>query len=464
MVESLSPGRCVLFHNPEAKIDIRHSNNAMPRVLLITYYFPPSGGPGVQRMLKFARYLESFDWEPVVLTVRDGAYPARDPTLTDEIPATVGVHRTSSWDPYRWYARFMGKDPDEAVSVGFLDDDEPGIKERLARWVRANIFLPDARVGWVPFAVRRGQKLLSDQSIDTIVTSGPPHSTHLIGRMLHRWSGVSWAADFRDPWTDIDYYSELPMTRWARFIDRVLERTVLDDADRIISVSRDWCRLLGEKTTTPTVLIRNGFDPEDFESIRPAASDGFVISHVGNLLPARNPEELWRVLGRLYRSGEISELRIRFVGNVDGSVRRSVKNAGLRPVTEYVPYVPHEKALAYMVGSTLLLLTINRSGGSEFEGHIPGKLYEYLGSGRPVLGIGAERAEVARILEETNGGKMVDFGDAAAIEELVGDYYADWSQGKSLQRSSGSALEPFTRQHQTEQLAALLTELKHGNG
>lgn len=432
----------------------------MPRVLLVTYYFPPSGGSGVQRMLKFTRYLRRHGWEPVVLTVEDGAYPEYDPTLMNDVPEGVEVRRTNSWNPFQWYARLMGKDSKNAVVVGSLGKEESGFRERLARWVRGNIFVPDARVGWLPYAVRGGQKLLDDLSIQAIVSSGPPHSTHLVARTLSRRSGVPWIADFRDPWTDMDYYNNLPMTRWAHRLNTHLEQSVLDEAAHLTTVSNSWCQLFGRKTTTPITLIRNGFDTADFDGISPVETKGtFMISHVGTMYTTRNPEMLWQVLGQLKSNGELPRLRLRFIGRVEPQVRETLQRYRLEKVTEYVSYVPHDKALAYMQGSTLLLLTINESSGPEFEGYIPGKFYEYLASRRPILAVGSQRVEVTNLLRETQSGQMVDYGDQETLKKLIRTYYARWEAGQPLEVDAQKDLTPYTREHQTGQLAKLLREV-----
>ena len=361
-----------------------------PRVLVIAYYFPPSGGPGVQRVLKFVKYLAEFGWRPSVLTVREGAYPEYDPSLARDIPDAVPVHRTYAWDPYRWYARLTGRSDEDSVSVGSVRGRGASWKESVAQWIRANVFLPDARVGWVPFGAMRGRTLLSEQPFDAMLTSGPPHSVHLIGALLHRWTGTPWVADFRDPWTDINYYQELPHTPPARRLDAALERAVLRSASAVTTVSPSWRALLARKAGSdagPCAVVHNGFDPEDFEGERAAVSrDHFVLTYVGSLYASRNPEGLWRALSQLRTREAVPKLRLRLVGRVDPGVLRALQDRGLEAITERVPYVPHAEAVRYMQQAALLLLTIESFPRD--EGMITGKLYEYLAAGRPVLGIG----------------------------------------------------------------------------
>ncbi|NBC18791.1 MAG: glycosyltransferase, partial [Bacteroidetes bacterium] len=258
----------------------------MRRVLIVSYYFPPSGGPGVQRVLKMVRYLRDYGWEPVVLTVEEGAYPDHDPSLWEDVPGDVIVHRTRAWDPYRWYARLTGRSAGEAVTVGSVAGSTSW-QERLARWVRANVFLPDARVGWVPYAVIAIQKIWQHYGIDALLTSGPPHSVHLAGLLGQRWTGTPWVADFRDPWTDINYYHELPHSSLALRLDAAMERAVLRQATRVTTVSPTWARLLRGKvgrSADEIRVVQNGFDPEDVAAVTAAPpADRFMLTHVGSL-------------------------------------------------------------------------------------------------------------------------------------------------------------------------------------
>ena len=253
----------------------------MKRVLVISYYFPPSGGPGVQRMLKFVKYLPDFGWQPTVLTVRadHASYPDLDATLEAEIPASVEVVKTRSWDPYALYARLQGKSRTEAVGVGFVKDEAEGWMQRLAKWMRANLFLPDARVGWVPFALHAAKRMMEQEPFDVVITSGPPHSTHLVGRALKRRFGCRWVVDMRDPWTDISYYKELPHTPPALRMDAALERSVLSRADAVISVSEGVGDLLKAKAPLHQYeTLPNGYDPADIEYLIVSHGHG---DHVG---------------------------------------------------------------------------------------------------------------------------------------------------------------------------------------
>ncbi len=301
------------------------------RVLLVTYYYPPSGGSGVQRPLKMSRYLPEFGCEVTVLTVdpAQAAYPDPDPSMLADVPAAVQVVRTPSWDPYAAYARLTGKAKADAVGVGFARSEALGRKEQLARWLRANVFLPDARVGWVPFAIRAARRLHAAQPFDVVLTTAPPMSLHLIGLALAA-QGLPWVADFRDPWTDVYYLKELPRSALARRLDLALERRVLRRATRLVSVSASVAAGLGGKVGRPVAVIPNGFDPADFADAAPALDPAgpFTLSFVGNFLGQQNPPALWEALARIVAEPGHPEVRLRLVGHVDPLVLESVAQRG----------------------------------------------------------------------------------------------------------------------------------------
>lgn len=432
---------------------------AVRKVLVVTYYFPPSGGPGVQRPLKFVRYLREFGWDPVVLTVRpeEASWPGRDPGLESDVPPGVEVIRTRALDPYAAYARFTGRSRDESVGVGFLSEDAPGLRERFARWVRANLFLPDARVGWVGFATRAGRDRVRRGDIDAVVTTGPPQSTHLAGRRIASASTLPWLADLRDLWPDPAYADDLPMTAWARRRDERLRDRTLGEADEIMAVTEGMVSDL-EKTLNRRVhLLPNGYDPSDFEGVRPHPSDGFTVLHAGNLSPARNPEALWRVLSKAVKAGAWPELKVDLVGSVDASVRESIERFGLSHIVRHTPMVPHDEAVARMLGADVLLLPINHVRGA--TGIVTGKLFEYLAARRPILCIGPTAGEAAAIIEETDAGVTAGFEDADRIELVLTSWYHAWEAGRPVSGSEDRKVERYSRREQTGRLAAILDDL-----
>jgi glycosyltransferase involved in cell wall biosynthesis len=436
----------------------------MPRrVLILAYYFPPAGGSAVQRALSFAKYLPEHGWQPTILTLRPehAAYPDRDERLLDEVPPTTPVERTRGWDPYAAYARLLGRDKDDAVGVGFVGEGTPNWKQRLARWIRANIFLPDARIGWVPFAVRRGLALLREGACEAVLTTGPPHSTHLAGLALSRFTKRPWIADFRDPWTEIDYAGELPMTGAARWLDAAMERHVLRSASAVTVVTPRWKRDLRQRAPGGHYrLLRNGYDPEAFAAPAEPQRDVFSITHLGNMNAARKSTVLWKALARLDAPRRLPKVRVRLVGNVDPVVLETARTLGVEGLVEQQPFVPHAEATRLMQRSALLLLAINRAANR--MGIIPGKAYEYAAAGRPVLSIGPVEGDAAEVVREAQAGRTFGYEDVAGVARFLERHYEAWKQGESPAGAPTEAAEPFSRRAQSGALADLLGEVAGG--
>jgi len=436
------------------------------RVLIVSYYFPPSGGPGVQRVLKFVKYLREFGYEPTVLTVEDGAFPQHDEELVSEIPPGVTILRTRSLDPFGVYALLTRRSKKDAVMVGTVRR-EGGFIERAASWVRANIFLPDARVGWVPFAAREGIRLHRKQPFDVVFTSGPPHSVHLIGKKLKRKAGIPWVADFRDLWSDTNFYDELPLTATARRRDLRLERSVLTQSDRVTTVSPDWKEVLlgkSRRAENEISIVYNGFDESDFSTCVGSAKQNsgvFTLAHVGSLYESRNPEAVWVALKQLRQNGKLELLRVRLVGSVGQQVRESILYHGLEDVVEFVDYVSHSEAVHIMCEASALLLVIEPFQND--AGMITGKLYEYVASGSPVLAIGPLGGDAANLLDETNAGRLFASGDVQAISDFLLDQYERWVNGEPIMRSWPAIISRYTRSRQTGQLADVFNSVINSN-
>jgi len=427
----------------------------MPRVLLIAYYVPPAGGPAVQRILQFVEFLQQEGWQPEVLTVQKGVYPNRDPALLDKIPSGVRVHRTRALDPYAIYQAVTGKGEGD-LPTGSMDEGQSW-GERLAKWVRANVFIPDARVGWWPFAVARGRKLLASGRFDAVLTSGAPQSVHLIGKALHHWTQVPWVADLHDPWTDVSYYDDLPHTAWARRLDAALERSVLASASAVTTVSPSWADLFAGKASNRYAVVENGFSDSEFESVNEPLDDSFVLAHVGKLYASRNPTAVWKALARLREKEAIPNLTVRLVGTVDPAVQRSIETLGLAPIVEKREFLPHTAAIRSMARSTLLLLVIEPFG--EAEGMITSKLYEYLASERPVLGVGPSEGDAHALLRAHEAGVVVDWADVDQAETILRAHYEAWADGTPRSGAHRASLSEHTRRYQARRMASVLKEV-----
>lgn len=435
----------------------------MRQLLFISYYFPPSGGPGVQRTLKFVKYLPQFGWQPTVLTVdpKHASYPNVDTSLEAEVPSGVEVIRTKSWDPYSNYARLMGKSKDEVVGVSFAGESDPGPLQKVGRWIRANIFIPDARVGWVPFALTKARSVLQKQHFDAVVTTGPPHSTHLIGLRLAGGRGVPqipWLADFRDPWTQSDYYQDLPVTRIALAADRRLEQRVLSKANRVVVRSPTMKRMLRSQVARDYELVMNGFDPADFDDSTYARGDGIVIRHLGNMPAARNPDALWRALRRL--EDIRGDVRVELVGSVDPVIVQAAEQQGVGAHVTVGPYVDHAEAIRLMKSADILLLVVNNVKGA--EGIMTGKLFEYMAAGRPVLGIGPVDGDAAEAIGRVSAGEMFDYDDAAGVSRFLAEYVDAVRSGKIVTGASWEASQAYSRVSQCKDLSEILTQMTRG--
>ena len=427
------------------------------RLLVVTYYYPPSGGAGVQRPTKWAKYLPTEGVEPVVLTVREGAYPHLDPAMLTDVAGVESV-RTRAPDPFGLYGAVTGRSREQAVAArtGRVGDS-PSPAERFARWVRGNVFVPDARVGWVPFALAAARRVQRADPVDAVLTTGPPHSAHLVGLALQSAWGVPWVADFRDPWADIHYTDSLGRGALAAGLDRTLERSVLNRADLVLTVSDPLRAALAADARGDVVTIRNGYDPEDFATpAPPVRSDVFEVAYVGTLFGSLGP--LLDAVAALRRRGEAERLRLRFVGAVAPGLAGEVEARGLGDVVEVRPPVSHPEAVGAMRRAALLLLTIDASW-SYAPGVVPGKTYEYLASGRPVLGLGPA-GDAADILRETGAGVMLP--DAETVEAELLRHYQAWEGGAPLAGAEPEAVQAYSRREQAAHLARLLRAVSPG--
>jgi glycosyltransferase involved in cell wall biosynthesis len=370
------------------------------RVLIITYYWPPNGGAGVYRWLKLSKLLPEHGWRPVIYTPENPEVVADDPGLLRDVRSDIEVVKRPITEPFNLYKRFTGRSTKEKVQVGFLNEKKQGgWKEDFALWVRSNFFIPDARVWWVRPSVKFLKEYLKKNPVDAIITTGPPHSMHMIGLGLKRALGVKWIADFRDPWTDIDFYAQLKLTGWADAKHKRMEGEVLREADKVLSVSWHWANDLRKLGAHNMEVITNGYDPDDLPSPPEPVDDAFSLVHIGSLSPTRNAPELWKALGKLCDEDPsfAAKFKLRFVGPVDHTIAESVMEAGLGAHLERTGRVTHEEAMRHMQRARVLLLLVNDT--PNLMGILPGKLFEYVSTGRPILGVGPVEGDVSRVLD-----------------------------------------------------------------
>ena len=432
----------------------------MKRVLIISYYWPPTGGSGVQRWVKFAKYLPSEGWQPVIYTPENPEQLAVDASLEAEIPAEAEIIKTRIMEPYTMYKKLLRRSghSKEAVEVNPVNAQNKSFLQKAAMWVRGNLFRPDPRCLWIRPSVRFLKKYLKEHPVDLIVSTGPPQSMHIIGLKLSRQTGIPWIADFRDPWTKIFYFKHLSMTSATERWHQKLEKKVLDEASAVVAVSPLVQKEFQEMTSTPVELITNGFDECDFSMEKCTEAYGgpkkdFVITHTGLFAADGNPTVLWDVLSEKCSADESfrRHLKIRLIGKTDEQIVNALKERGLGDMLEDMGYQPHSIAVQQQREASLLILPLRKE--PEYKAVLPGKLFEYLASWRPVLGIGQPDGAMAMILDRTKTGKVMDWEDKKTISEFIDRCWEDHLSGRLTVKDAD--LSQFTRRSLTRAMAAL---------
>lgn len=430
--------------------------NEMKRVLVITYYWPPSGGSGVQRWVKFSKYLPENGWQPVIYTPENPDLTTRDKTLGEEIPECAEVIRRPIFEPYGLGRRLFGKDAASQTEVNPINAQHKSLKQRLMMAIRGNFFIPDPRCMWIGPSVRFLKKYLHRHPVDIIVSTGPPHSMHLIARKVALATGIPWIADFRDPWTKMFYFKHLHLGRWAGHRHRVLEQKVLDDASVIVAVSPLVQQEFKDMTTTPVKLITNGYDESDFEQV--VEPDGyFNLVHTGLFASDGNPESLWKALADKCRTDQEFKdmLRIRLAGKTDREIIMSIREYGLDGNLFDLGYQSHQTAVREQKGASVLLLPLRKE--PEYKAVLPGKLFEYLASCRPVLGIGQTDGAMATIIRDTKAGEVFDWDEEAGLSGYISRCWEQFKAGTL--EVSGDNIEQYSRRALSKKMAGLMESL-----
>ncbi len=417
------------------------------KVLIITYYWPPAGGSGVQRWLKFAKYLREFDIEPVIYTVDNANYAIEDEKLQEEIPNGIEVIRKDIFEPNKLIS-FLGSKK-KKTSAGFLKPN-PGLLGKIAQYVRANYFIPDARKFWIKPSIKYLKNYLKQHPVDLIITTGPPHSLHLIGLQLKQELGVKWVSDFRDPWTEIDYFHHLPLTKKSLNKHRGFETEVLKKSDSVIVVGNEMKRSF-QKQSNKVEVITNGYDDE-VSSTTNQLDNSFSITHIGMMNADRNPKVFWEAIEELCVENEElkSDLKIRLIGEVSDEVKKNASQLG--DIVEFVKYVPHEEVKKYQCSTQVLLLCINNVPSA--KGIITGKIFEYLQAKRPILAIGPEEGDAADILKKTQSGKIFGFSNKHDLKEHIAKLYKEYKKEELTVNSSN--ITQYHRRELTAQLANVI--------
>lgn len=452
----------------------------MKKVLVITYYWPPSGGSGVQRWLKFVKYLREFGWEPIVYTPLDPERMATDSSLESEIPLGVEVLRTKITEPYSLYKLFTGKKEGE-IKPGFIGSSGGGsnagtagkatayggssssnserapFKERLSLFIRSNFFIPDPKMLWIGCSARYLKKQLAQHPVDVIVSTGPPHSMHLIARKVSKATGIPWVADFRDPWTKMYNFKYMGYSSIVESIHKKLERKVLQDANAVVTVTNTIATEFEQMINQRVHVITNGFDPADFSDIKVDSEEGFTITYTGLFVKTQNPTILWKILGeKCNRDAKFAnDLKIRLIGHTDSSVLSCIHENGLSKNLLSMEYTRHDQVVEWQRKARVLLL----AGGQEPEskGILTGKFFEYMAAARPILGFGPKGGDMDIALEESGCGTMFDYQDSDGVAVFIEEQYRLFEGGQTP--IINGKIDAYSRIELTRKMAHVLNSV-----
>ncbi|MCC6600747.1 MAG: glycosyl transferase family 1 [Crocinitomicaceae bacterium] len=428
----------------------------MKKVLIITYYWPPAGGGGVQRWLRFSKYLPMFGWQPVIYTPENPDYPILDETLLKNVRNDITVIKAPIWEPYRALRKITSNN-EESISAGFIRKEKrEKLSARLINWVRGNLIIPDARRFWIRPSVKMLLEYLKSSPVDAIVSTGPPHSMHLIAEKVSQATGIPWLADFRDPWVNMDNADKFKMSRLAKSRHEQLEKKVLKKAHRVVTVSwhlsAQYEKIRGDRVG----VITNGFDHEDFEGLKKQQRDKFTVGHYGTFGDDRNPPELWKALDDL--CGENEEFRnalsIELIGPTDASVLESVNRYAFAASMVYHKYLKHTEVLKHMKNADVLLVILNQNGNE--EGRVTGKIFEYIATGNSVLGLGSPTSDCAKVINDSRAGAMVAFNDRNSVKEFLLKAFANRKKTKSDYHADAMK---YSRKELSASMARILDEM-----
>lgn len=390
----------------------------MNNLLFITYFWPPASKATIHWPLKVIKYLPEYNWNPSVLTTEGEDFEALDESLLSDINPNLDVIKTKVWEPFSLYRKFMGKgNGTPLVASEAMSTTPKGIKHKVSKWIRWNLFIPDARVGWYPYAVKKGMEYLQENKIDRIVTIGPPHSTHLIGSALSKKTGIPFVPVLIDPWSDIVYYKSFKRSGIATDIDKHFEKSVLRQASQVVFVTNgtreDYVNKYSFIKDKSQVLYW-GYNETDFSGKKRTRtdSDEMVILHSGNIFDYQNPKNFWVTIRKRLDAGH--KIKIKFTGTVSPLIREEIINNQLDSVTEYLGVVPYKDMLQEVLNADVLLVCPSE------KRHIPGKLFEYLRSGNPILAFNDDNPEVKGLIENSNSGLMLSYENTG--EEFFNNY------------------------------------------
>lgn len=431
-------------------------NNNLKKVLIITYYWPPTGGSGVQRWVKFVKYLQQFGWQPVIYTPMNPEQPATDESLLKDIPEDITVLKKRIFEPYSFYKRFVGLKKDDKLGSAMMSTGKEKVfLQKLSIWIRGNFFIPDARRFWIRPSITYLINYLRKHPVDAIISTGPPHSMHMIALKVSDKLSLPWLADFRDPWTNIDFFEDLMLTPFSRRRHHILEKRVLDQADGLVVVSNTMKKEFSSLTNTPIEVIPNGYDAEDFNPFPYSPNEKCLVTHTGMLTPSRNPEILWLAMKELAGESDTfrQHFRLQLIGKVDSTIESGIRDHGLEEMVQFQDYMPHDEIIPIQQRSEALLLIINNSPNAPLL--LTGKLFEYLGAKRPVVCISPVHGDATEVLETIPSSRVVLYHEKEKLKEVLLGILDAWQAGTNTYKETNT--ERFSR----EKLTFALTETLH---
>lgn len=432
----------------------------MKKVIIFTYYWPPAGGVAVQRWLKFSKYLPEFGWEPIIVTVENGSYPYYDKSLLNEVNSDLCVYKTKTFEPFAVYNFLRGQSGNNVPTQVISDSKKKSFVQKLSEYIRANFFVPDARKGWVKYAVKKGEEIINNEEIAAVVTTGPPHSAHLIGLKLKDKFGLPWIADFRDPWTEIFYNRYLSRTKFAQNRDKKLETRVLEHADVVITISNGMKKMFVDRCKR-CEMLPNGFDMTDLPiSIEQPINPKFVLGHIGSYVAALDSEGLYKALKELLDNepGFKENFCLNFTGKVDSTILEKFDSYGIKDVMNFENFVTHREAIRRMYDANLLLLVLANVPDNKYL--VSGKLFEYLASSTPILGIATTMGDANDVLVELGRESILDYQDSKAIKQVILKYYNQWKNNNGVTvKIDTTNVQQYSRKEITKRLSHILNEI-----
>ncbi|MDH5397899.1 MAG: glycosyltransferase family 4 protein [Cyclobacteriaceae bacterium] len=432
----------------------------MKKVLIITYYWPPSGGAGVQRWVKLAKYLVRQGVQPYVITVHEkqASYLKLDESLVAEVSPEIKVYKTKSVEPINFYSKLAGKK--NVPSAGFSNVDPNSRGQKIINFIRSHLFIPDPRRGWNRFAFQKAVELIRSENITHVITSSPPHSSQLIGLRLKQKFKVTWIADLRDPWTDIYYYKLLRHSLFSGYIDSRLEKKVLLMADKLITVSDQIKRLFAEKDpgigASKIHVIPNGFDHDDFEGIERKKQRAFTICYTGTMSSVYQPKVFFQSLKVVMDRNPDFEIKFQVVGDISEAISKEIADTGL--AVELVPTVTHDQVVKYQINADLLLLVIPNVENS--GGILTGKLFEYLATRNRILGIGPENGDAAKIVKQCKSGQVLGRENTDSIQAFIQQELDNHFIKGTKVEADWEEIRRYSRERQAAEIKSLLDECR----